>query len=913
MKSFSTNNSNKPIVNKGCLYFDNQCIAYDKTEETNQFTPELFHELDNILHNKLHMTNSSFQEDISQKSVESNELNMNKMCEEAVEKNRNYDDDQDQDFTQVDEVDLPISSLSLSKDGNDSVMKSIVSPITRKFGSTIEEGQTFHRTIGDDNLPVDSDYQKILDQRARELCGDGTPTLQTTKPQIDWSMKDFYSLKIELPDWFTLTDYNHLKSSLDQFKSNFNSSRFMEDTSYSINCIKDLGDKLSNNELDLESILCLSYISFGIFDVSVDIDSHLKAIERNNILLIPLLSTIIHAFKIHAMFCRDKISNLVHYTTLLFYSSSILYFIISTCITKRLEIDNSDIIKVIEIIHLENLLVFVTKYIENWRWSSRLSMRIRNMINLFHKLIILQFGDRDIYKSLKNYIHKIHNIQSHKNNPHKLSLSPLDYQAFREDLVSRFPVVFSPTTIIPQELDNPNSLSQFLEIPRPKAKSTFNMTLNEPQVHISTPAPSPPESPFPQINGTRSRRSFQTNMAFPVLYPSDNEDETSTLSEKIKLSESCNNYYLPYSIQEAINILSNSVEVKLSTKQLWFERDLFMIQERGWDNIDLTKQLDDPYNYDKVQNKTKEIQIMCRIEEYYKECLPSLNSLVYILLQIIESNITNYEVFINDIHDSTQKYSFNPQLEITRAKEISLKASIGSLFLLLKWFKLSHILKSEYLSSLIFDSKYISISTSLLSKFSHNYSERIHQQMLSPLHSFWKECSVYNKSYKKSINDNSCILETDLNYRMLNSEVYILQILSKITGRKTQRLKELPLNIGSLFNRIYNIFNLDIYHPLLRIVHELAPFKNKRWKSEHMILISGVYLYKKLSLTDNWVTGKDLNGELNDSYGQEIALRAIIQFYNFHRYKESMDKLGYGDRKSDSFFTRENELLATSL
>ena len=78
-----------------------------------------------------------------------------------------------------------------------------------------------------------------------------------------------------------------------------------------------------------------------------------------------------------------------------------------------------------------------------------------------------------------------------------------------------------------------------------------------------------------------------------------------------------------------------------------------------------------------------------------------------------------------------------------------------------------------------------------------------------------------------------------------------------------------------------------------------------------MELISGVFLYEELELIDNWVTGKDVSGELGDACGQEIAMRALLQFYNFLHYKKSMEDLGYCQRPTTnlSLLNRESEYL----
>lgn len=64
-----------------------------------------------------------------------------------------------------------------------------------------------------------------------------------------------------------------------------------------------------------------------------------------------------------------------------------------------------------------------------------------------------------------------------------------------------------------------------------------------------------------------------------------------------------------------------------------------------------------------------------------------------------------------------------------------------------------------------------------------------------------------------------------------------------------------------------------------------------------MDLISTIYLNCKLSMKDNWLSGKDLGSEFNNSYDQEIALRALLQFYNIKRYNGEL--LGYKLERDD--------------
>ncbi|KAL8737763.1 MAG: hypothetical protein Q9190_008078, partial [Brigantiaea leucoxantha] len=56
------------------------------------------------------------------------------------------------------------------------------------------------------------------------------------------------------------------------------------------------------------------------------------------------------------------------------------------------------------------------------------------------------------------------------------------------------------------------------------------------------------------------------------------------------------------------------------------------------------------------------------------------------------------------------------ELNAVRSREISAKAISGILLLLLKWFKLSHILRYEYLTQLLLDANYLPL---ILKLFAH--------------------------------------------------------------------------------------------------------------------------------------------------------------------------------------------------
>ncbi|SCU80329.1 LAMI_0B01794g1_1 [Lachancea mirantina] len=877
---------------------------HDNRERANEVHDQLLHDLDHLFHRKLHLSESGGERGKirsprgSESSLEvNNDHNENDedMEHEAVEAEQ---EEEDESFANVDEIDGPISPSSSAGSLKDMVRKSGNDSPSAKSKARTDSAQE-----KDYNMKVDQDYQKKLDERAEEIS-QGIFVHHPSKTTLNWTLQDFVSMREEIPDWFTAADYSCLKVCKEAFDKNHDASRYLKDGNYSSLVLEHLIKAIDDDSRNTEIFSALAYISMGFYGSTNSIENHLAAINKCNVSLAPHFQKLIHSFKVHAELCRDEDTHLGELTSLFFFSSTIVFFICNVLIKEEaLELR----LNAINIINENEVLSFLTEYIDCWRWKSRLCMRIRNIIILLHRLLLLQFGDGGFLKATKDYVLKKHNLEHSKasSNPSVLQISPLDYHSFREDVVARYPAFVPPESIMPESFDNPTSLSQFLEIPRPRARSTINSSLPIPNYNLATPVPSPISSPSPADSpGGKVRKSYQTNLAFPSPYPSDDEAGNDELACRMDLpDEKRDSEYIPYNIVEAAAILNKNIRCKLSTKQLWDERKLFMAQERGWaknaDNIHHEVSYED--------DDCNEALVMQRTEKFYAASMPNFSSLICVLLQIMEANCSNCTVFEEDLASGRSPETFKSQLEMTRSKEITLKAASGVLFLLLKWFKLNHILKFEHMCVLLYDYQYINIATALLNKISERYSDRIFNKTIEARHSFWTECAKFSPSYETSLNAE---IPPKLNVRLLTTEVYILKVLEKTISSKTQRLKELPLSIGSLFKRFYQFSNPDIYHPILKIVRELTPFKNKRWKSEHMDLISGVYLYEKLKLTDNWVTGKDITGELGDACGQEIALRALLQFYNFSHYQQCMEHFGYGKKRDDSFFAKEAEVLA---
>ncbi|GMM37755.1 Far11 protein [Saccharomycopsis crataegensis] len=755
----------------------------------------------------------------------------------------------------------------------------------------------------------------------------------------------------------------------------------------------------------------------------------------------------------------------------------------------ELEDFRNDFLKVLE---ETKIMVYLVKYIEKWKYNNKSLMKIRNVILLLNKLMMVEFGNIKNFIKVKKYLAEKFCIKTKKDlndkddfqdsqgrvepqngamRPHhnqpikkddddddgaagknatnltsnnkntnpgsqvkskknqKLHAFPLDYYVYSKDLTSRYPAYEPPKPTYPKYLDNNSSLSQFIEVPRTLDNQFLNNTFPVPTIHIATPAASPNSSPalVPTANG-KGKRSFQTNQAFPFIYPINNDIKDGNV---------------PYSIKEGSEIFSSHVVESFAKKQLWSERVVFMQQERGWkssinptslslDN-DLEYHEDDEDNneslydnggdeYDISDLKSEiskfpgyepQIRTLVKIESYYKEVFPSLSSVVDVFVQTIKSNDYAFEFNIlkekrqekleNESSENENPQSNNSQnsknssknkerslkslkqkLEIIKAKEVTLKNISSVISLFMKWFKMSHILKAENLGTVIFDSGFID---SLLNYIrNENFREKLFNDEISFEDGFFERCLKLSVSHdaKKDSPDSSKgyyfydnLLDSDPNltneyYRAVQlqqigrlegsgspsdpdisldtflsaatdselkdengeskpkGKIYdtsgkifnlrfclilnnLFKILQKIILNKTRRLvtfsEKQPVDLFRII--IGPFYNYSIYKSILKVLKEIIPYNGKKWKSVNMDLISLIYINLNLKLKDHWLSGRDIDSEMGDSEGQELALRALIQFYTARKYEEGIDRFGYERRNSD-FFGRETDLIASN-
>lgn len=478
-----------------------------------------------------------------------------------------------------------------------------------------------------------------------------------------------------------------------------------------------------------------------------------------------------------------------------------------------------------------------------------------------------------------------------------------------------------------------------------------------PDVHIATPMPSPTLTP--QHTGSSrnyavselkhpssevKKKLYVTQANFPNVCPKDTEP--------------------PQSIKDAMEIFYSSVNDDFSTRQLFSSFEQFIQKEHG-----VLPAYNDSFQYtdDDIKDTPffePEINSLRRVEAFYKQGLPHLNALIKIIIQILTSSIIPTHISKEDEsmakngtrqrqvnHGAQTKRHLNAlslsmferqKLEINRMRESMLKSATSIIVLLQEWFKLSHVLKFEYFTSLLYDQDYpiylfryldstkiqaLSINSNDTSEYerllnntlvycdyevlyqkpeynvllaimninnkSYNAAkpldkealidhifEKLHEDPDKPAPLSFILPFAPNKAefLVKNPNINACIVISNLFKSMSNV----------ISNCKLQRIyKLLDLRPGDIFRHFLTLHNKNFYEPILAIVKMVAPFMGKKWRTNNMDLISFVYLFDTVGMKDVWlnnVVNSSIDDRISKSSDNEFSLRCLIKFYNFENY-----------------------------
>ncbi|KAJ6150975.1 hypothetical protein N7470_007569 [Penicillium chermesinum] len=654
-----------------------------------------------------------------------------------------------------------------------------------------------------------------------------------------------------------------------------------------------------------------------------------------------------------------------------------------------------------------SLLVTIVEIIARLRWDETANIPLTRIILLLWKSLLLVFGGTDQLKRAKEVLEppSVYEEDYVNRRGPFLHASPLDYHLFRQEITSKYPAYNPPRPIVPLELDNNTILPPIPQHPSRANSSSglfcgvgpsisgANGSILQQAVHIATPAPSPPPSPIGPGGKAGKKQNYQTNQNFPLMYPPLDDSSNgiggkgTTERQDALVSKRWEGSDVPASIIEAGQLFSTHVKMTRAMQQLWDERENFMKYDRGWNfenghrvpNFtaidDLSLELDDlnlsagsePSQSKEPSKETDDVDIQRRldaVEAFYCKTLSHLQSITIVFLKIILTNVSAVVSQGGSQSQSTGSHGNGSndifsdisieELDNIRLREITSKAVSGTLLLLVKWFKRSHILKFEYMTQLC--STPIT-SLLILKMFAHQdvdqaVAQRNDRDDLSTSdHADGGDTESEDEAAPPPISrtrpafhttdsvrfhpTGECMPDivdgptrpevdelgyptaplpkepiTVFSFRNFFSAINYLHIMQKITRDKAHRaLLLVQYKSSAILRKGLKIPDPHLRFYTLKLFKSQVPFCSRKWRQGNMRVITAIYLYCRPELRDDWLAGADIDGEIDEALPLEQALRGLTHWWHLRKYKDIMggpEGTSMMEEERD-FFVRELE------
>lgn len=341
-------------------------------------------------------------------------------------------------------------------------------------------------------------------------------------------------------------------------------------------------------------------------------------------------------------------------------------------------------------------------------------------------------------------------------------------------------------------------------------------------------------------------------------------------------------------------------------------------------------------NLSKLQEKRADVRRLHRIDMFYRAVLPHLQSGVIVLLKLLLATVTqqnnNNSPHFQAIADGIAIEDAPPptleDIDIVRHREITSKAISGILLLLLKWFKVSHVMKFNYISQLLVDSNCLLLILKMFGLTEVNNQVKVVNEI--PNFNFFKFCelncgqeprrprpedTVLAKQPFEGMPSppmalahlNSAVEDVEpmdrYSFRNFFSGLNFTRILQKLTKRKTHRILLLvQYKSSAILKRTLKVPHPDLQLYALKVIKNQVQFCGRKWRQSNMKVITAIYLKCRPDLRDEWLNGTDIDGDVEESLPQEQALRSLVKYYNQTRIGNtvSSSSIGHGHRRSIS-------------
>ncbi|XP_040166182.1 striatin-interacting protein 1 homolog isoform X2 [Anopheles arabiensis] len=325
---------------------------------------------------------------------------------------------------------------------------------------------------------------------------------------------------------------------------------------------------------------------------------------------------------------------------------------------------------------------------------------------------------------------------------------------------------------------------------------------------------------------------------------------------------------LPQPIQEGFRTLTKHMYVSLADVQIRREEEI---------------------NRNPLSTSEGEIPLT-PTEILYQALLPNLSQYMISLLKILlaaaptskaktESINIMADVLPEDM-PMTVLQSSKLGIDVSRHKEITVKAVSAILLLYLKHFKINHIYQFEFISQHLVFANCIPL---VLKFFNQDIMSYVGANNGIPIIDF-PSCVI---GEQPELTSESMLVGDAATYSWRNvfSCINLLRILNKLTKWKHSRIMMLVVfKSAPILKRTLKVRHSLMQLYVLKLLKMQTKYLGRQWRKSNMKTISAIYAKVRHRLNDDWAFGNDLDARPWDFQADECALKSGVDRFNNRRY-----------------------------
>uniref|UniRef100_A0A2M4BCH2 Uncharacterized protein n=1 Tax=Anopheles marajoara TaxID=58244 RepID=A0A2M4BCH2_9DIPT len=328
---------------------------------------------------------------------------------------------------------------------------------------------------------------------------------------------------------------------------------------------------------------------------------------------------------------------------------------------------------------------------------------------------------------------------------------------------------------------------------------------------------------------------------------------------------------LPQPIQEGFKTLKKHMYVSLADVQIRREEEI---------------------NRNPLSTSEGEIALT-PTEILYQAMLPNLSQYMISLLKILlaaaptskaktESINIMADVLPEDM-PMTVTQSTKLGIDVSRHKEITVKAVSAILLLYLKHFKINHIYQFEFMSQHLVFANCIPL---VLKFFNQDIMSYVGSKNVIPIMDF-PACVI---GEQPELTSETMIIGDSAPYSWRNvfSCINLLRILNKLTKWKHSRIMMLVVfKSAPILKRTLKVRHALMQLYVLKLLKMQTKYLGRQWRKSNMKTISAIYAKVRHRLNDDWAFGNDLDARPWDFQAEECALKSGVDRFNNRRYLQA--------------------------